>query len=334
MSIVTIDSGTTNTRVRIWQNNLVIAEACEAVGVRDTAVTGSVDTLTKAVKNALNKVLNQTGMSLNESVTIIASGMITSNVGLCEIPHLKTPVSLADLAKGMVKKVLPEITPYPIWFIPGTKNNIENVDVSNCEEMDIMRGEETETIGAMSYFNINKPTLVILPGSHSKFVKINEKQQIVSCTTTMAGELLDVMTQKTILSNSLNHQFASEIDEEYLIKGAESCKKVGLARSCFLVRILDLFSRSTENQLANYLLGAVLYSDIMTIKSSKALNMTPDTTIVICGKKILREALTLLIRQDNFFKGDVIAKDEEKDRPLSGLGAIAIARQMQQLNAN
>lgn len=331
MSIVTIDSGTTNTRVRVWQNNSVIAEACEAVGVRDTALTGSVDTLTKGVKNALNKVLNQAGIHLDESITIIASGMITSNVGLCEIPHLKTPVGLSDLANGMVKKVLPEITSHPIWFIPGTKNAVENVDVYNCEEMDVMRGEETETIGAISYFNIDKPTLVILPGSHSKFVKINEKQQIVSCATTMAGELLDVMTQKTILGNSLDHRFADEIDEDYLLQGANACKEVGFARTCFLVRILDLFSHSTANQMANYMLGAVLYSDIMTIKNSKALNIASDTTIVICGKKILREALTILIRQDGFFKGDIIAKDEEKDKPLSGLGAIAIARQMQQL---
>lgn len=41
MYSVTIDTGTTNTRVFVWQDNRIIAEASQAVGVRDTAITGT-----------------------------------------------------------------------------------------------------------------------------------------------------------------------------------------------------------------------------------------------------------------------------------------------------
>ncbi|WP_286673715.1 MULTISPECIES: hypothetical protein [Symbiopectobacterium] len=44
MYSVTIDTGTTNTRVFVWQDNRIIAEASQAVGVRDTAITGSKET--------------------------------------------------------------------------------------------------------------------------------------------------------------------------------------------------------------------------------------------------------------------------------------------------
>ncbi|MBV2189997.1 2-dehydro-3-deoxygalactonokinase [Providencia huaxiensis] len=329
MSIVTIDSGTTNTRVRVWQDGIVIAEVIETIGIRDTALTGSTKTLALGIKKALDNALAQANLILDNSIPIIASGMITSNLGLYELPHLITPIGINELANNMVEKIIPDITSYPIWFIPGIKNRLPAINIINFEEMDMMRGEETEVIGAINYFNIKQETLIILPGTHTKFVKINNKQKIISCATTMAGELLDVITQNTILAQSLGNKFADEIDEEYLIRGAKSCKEVGLARSCFMIRVLSMFSHSTKRQIANYLLGAVMYSDILTIKNHKALNIKPHTNIIICGKKILQQALAILISHDGFFHGSITTQNEEAIKPLSGLGAISIAQKIQ-----
>lgn len=327
MQFVTIDSGTTNTRIRIWQNNQVIAEAQRSVGVRDTAITGSTKKLTEAVKDALFEALNKANIKTYDDLFIIASGMITSNVGLCEIPHLIAPVSIDDLSKGMVNKILPEIIDHPIWFVPGVKNHVEGIDLNNCEMMDIMRGEETEFVGVSALLELDSAALVILPGSHSKFVKVNEHNQIAGCMTTLAGELLDTITQNTILANSLEHKFANSIEEEYLLKGAHYCHQVGIARSCFSVRILDLFSDLTTNQKANFLLGVVLSSDILAIKNSKALACDEQTKIVICGKKTLREAFYLLLKNDAFFKGNILVFEEEMYPSISGIGAIHLAKQ-------
>ncbi|SFC79767.1 2-dehydro-3-deoxygalactonokinase [Pragia fontium] len=332
MFIVTIDSGTTNTRVRVCQGNAVIAEASGAVGVRDTAITGSQCALVEGVRSVLHQALSKANVNVeSDEMQILASGMITSNMGLCEIPHLSAPVNRDDLASGAVQKVLPEIIDHPIWFIPGVKNNVSKVDLSCCELMDVMRGEETETIGAISLFDINGPALIILPGSHSKFVKLDNHNHIVSSATTIAGELLSVVTQNTILANSLDSQFTNNIDQEYLLKGAKLCQEVGLARSCFSVRILDLFSQTTLNQRANFLLGTILYSDILTIKNSQALAFEADSTIVICGKKILRQGLEILIKEDEFFIGKIIAVDEDSSKPLSVIGAKLIAERINEL---
>ncbi|HAT1683352.1 TPA: hypothetical protein I8Y21_004088 [Klebsiella oxytoca] len=44
MLIVTIDAGTTNTRVRVWQDSRVISDTSESVGVRDTAIARRLST--------------------------------------------------------------------------------------------------------------------------------------------------------------------------------------------------------------------------------------------------------------------------------------------------
>ncbi|SQI34117.1 2-keto-3-deoxy-galactonokinase [Leminorella richardii] len=324
MLIVTIDSGTTNTRVRVWKNGEVIACANESVGVRDTAKTGSSDTLVKGIRKTLDSALAAVDEQDKRALTLVASGMITSDVGLCQLPHLKAPVSLDTLAKGTVARVIPEISPEPIWFIPGVKNAVDSVSLENCDAMDVMRGEEVETFGLLASQSVRGPALLVLPGSHSKFVRIDEQQRIVGCATTMAGELLDVLSHQTILAGSLGHQFADEIDEEYLLKGADACRNVGIARSCFSVRILDLFTSASVNQRANFLLGAVLYSDLLAMKNSQALALTPSTTVVISGKAIVKEALARLIARDAFFLGEPVLINEDPLRPLSGLGAISV----------
>ncbi|CNH19892.1 2-dehydro-3-deoxygalactonokinase [Yersinia pekkanenii] len=327
MLIVTIDSGTTNTRVRIWKGRTVIANACEAVGIRDTVKTGNQDRLIKGIKKALDLALGQIQDGPTLPQIIVASGMITSEVGLCHLPHLTVPVSLKTLARGTISKTLPEISPHPIWFIPGVKNSVADIGLHNYEMMDVMRGEEVETFGLLSQHKVDGPALIILPGSHSKFIHIDEKHQIVSSATTMAGELLDVLTNQTILANSLHHQFANELDIEYLLKGATACQQVGIARSCFSVRILDLFTAASTNQKANFLLGAALYSDLLAIKNSEALALQKNITVIISGKAIMKEALAVLIKQDASFTGEVILINEDPNSPFSGIGAIELMKE-------
>ncbi|HIC1790455.1 TPA: 2-dehydro-3-deoxygalactonokinase [Escherichia coli] len=328
MLIVTIDSGTTNTRVRVWQGDQIIGYGSTSVGVRDVAMAGTTEPLSKGIKTALHQSLEQAGLTTESEFVIVASGMLSSNVGLCEIPHIQVPAGINELARYTVKKCVPEIIDKQICFIPGVKNAVSHISLDNYEHMDIMRGEECEVIGVVSLLKLQGPALIILPGSHSKFIQLDETNRIVSSSTTMAGELLDIITQNTILANSLEHRFADTIDTDYLLKGAESCRQVGLSRSAFSIRILDLFTKASLDQKASFLLGAVFHSDISAIKHSQALTLLPNSKIVICGKKILTEVLTTLIKHDAFFTGEIISFEEQRDAPLSSLGAISIVQQI------
>ena len=175
--------------------------------------------------------------------------------------------------------------------------------------------------------SITEPTLVVLPGSHSKFVHLDAQQRITGCVTTLAGELLHVITHNTILAGALDNDFATEIDEEMLLAGARSASKIGLGRACFIVRTLDQFTIYDRNARANFLLGAVLGADLLTLKNSSAIRMSPGIQYVVTGKPILREAIGLLVRGDDFFSGKVTIASNETQADLAGYGAIVVARE-------
>ncbi|GGP17547.1 2-dehydro-3-deoxygalactonokinase [Silvimonas iriomotensis] len=326
MNILTIDTGTTNTRVTLWRNAEAVCQAARQVGVRDTAITGSAVTLQNGVRETIAAALEKANTSMSAVDLVLASGMITSNVGLYEIPHVLAPAGRAELAAAMREASIPEVCDKPIWFVPGVRNRVDNIGLHNCEAMDMMRGEEVETMALISRLNIDRPTVMVLPGSHSKFVHVDDERRITGCVTTLAGELLHVITHNTILAGSLDSDFATEIDTEMLLAGARSAGKIGLGRACFTVRILDQFTIYERNARANFLLGAVLGADLLTLKNSSAIGMTPGTQFVVTGKAMLREALALLVKHDDFFSGRILVTSEDQQAHLAGFGVIDVAR--------
>ncbi|NVD96853.1 2-dehydro-3-deoxygalactonokinase [Massilia sp. BJB1822] len=326
MKILTIDTGTTNTRITLWRDGKAVSVAATQVGVRDTAITGSRSKLDEAVRDTIAAALEKGQATPDEVDLVLASGMITSNVGLHEIPHVLAPAGIADLAQGMECELLPHIFSKPIWFVPGVRNDVENIGLHNCEEMDMMRGEEVEVMGLIERLSLRGPAMLIMPGSHSKFVCIDESNQITGCVTTLSGELLHIITHNTILADSLDRDFATEINPEMLLAGAELAKRIGLGRACFNVRTLDQFTIYQRNDRANFLLGAVLGADLLTLKNSNAIRMRPGIDVIIAGKPILKQALALLVQNDDYFSGDVTVVPDDLQPQLAGLGAIAVAR--------
>ncbi|MGK8933371.1 2-dehydro-3-deoxygalactonokinase [Pluralibacter gergoviae] len=321
---VTVDAGTTNTRVRIWKNNQLCASSADGTGIRDAAAGGGSLRGEACIKALLDDALGRAKAAPEEIGAIVASGMITSDLGLCPLPHLTAPVTLRQLAAGAQARLIPQIAPVPIWFIPGIKNAAGGTAPADCDAMDMMRGEEVEVFGLLRQHPISGPALIVLPGSHTKLVRLDEEQRIAGCATTMAGEVLDVLTHRTVLAHSLREGFAQQMDDDYLLQGADLCRRVGITRAAFAVRILDSFTNASDSQRASFLLGAVLSADITAIKQSTALALVPDSTIVIAGKAALQQALSKLIRRDPFFCGEVITVSEDPQRPLSAEGALAV----------
>src|SRR5690606_18415736 len=93
-----VDSGTTTTRLRVWRGGTVTWSGSRAAGAKDTAVDGN----TAKVEAALAELLEESEADLE---AIVCSGMITSNMGLFELPHLPAPAGLDDLARGVKQHV-------------------------------------------------------------------------------------------------------------------------------------------------------------------------------------------------------------------------------------
>lgn len=327
--IITIDAGTTNTRAALFdENQTLLALEKREIGVRNTAIDGNNAKLKQAVKSCLDSLLQQANISYNEVSMVLASGMITSNVGLVEVPHLVAPAGLSELAKGITPVLLEEVCPLPIHFIPGIKNRNTRITLDNYEEMDIMRGEETETIAMLQGLPTGQPILLVLPGSHMKFVAVNAKGQVTGCLTSISGELLSVITNNTIIADAVDHRFvnADTYDREYLLTGYENAARTGLGRACFSCRILNQFTTKDADKLANYILGAVLQSDVEALKHSKAIHAGSDTLMVVAGKEPLQTAIADVLRHDGSF-ADVQIFSAKENAPLSSLGAFRIAKE-------
>ena len=327
--IITVDAGTTNTRAILFdEQQQMKAMESRGTGVRNTAIDGSNHRLRTAVRECLEGLLAKENISYQEVSMIIASGMITSNVGLVEIPHLTAPVGINELAAGVQSVFLEDVCPIPIHFIPGIKNTSVPITLENYESMDIMRGEETESVALINSLPAGHRILIVLPGSHTKFVSVNEAGQITGCLTTLSGELLSVVTNNTIIADAVGHQFVQEetCDTDLLLAGYQNARKTGLGRACFSCRILSQFTDLSKEKLASYLLGVILSSDVLSIRNSNALCVDRSTIVLVAGKDPLRGAICEMLRADGYFS-EVIGYDSTGDIPLSGKGALLIAHQ-------
>lgn len=326
--VFTVDTGTTNTRVILWdENRNALGTEKRQVGVRNTAIDGNNDRLKTAVKSCLDTLLEANGLDYSRVKGIIASGMITSNVGLVEIPHLVAPVSIDDLAAGIQDVLLEDICPIPMSFIPGVKNaEGDEVGLGNFETMDMMRGEEVESVAILSSLKEGVSYLLVLPGSHTKFVSVDETGKMTGCLTSITGELLNSITNDTIIADAVGHQFVSmeAYDLKMLLTGYQTAKQCGIGRACFSARILNQFVIKDNGKLANYILGVCLQSDVAAIQNSAALKTGPDTTVIVGGKDPLRQAIADILKHEDCFE-QVHMFQPDEDLPLSPIGAYLIA---------
>lgn len=326
--LVAIDAGTTNTRVSLWNAGGQCLDTVKAeVGVRNTAIDGNNSRLREAVRDCLAGLLAAANLTWDRVVAVYASGMITSNVGLVDVPHLIAPAGREDFIRGVKTVSMPEVSPLPIHFIPGLKNMAGPIAAADVEAMDIMRGEETETLALLDRFPRGEEYLFILPGSHTKFVTVDREGRMTGCLTSLAGELLAGLTKNSILADAVGREFVErgDYDRARVLLGFRTARATSLARAAFSTRIMSMFVEKNPKACANFLLGAVLENDVAAVKTSRALRTSPDAIVVVAGKEPLRGALADVFAEDGHFRS-VRLYESPDNAALSGLGVFIVAK--------
>lgn len=324
-----IDCGTTNLRVTITDEaGNVLAQEKRPGGVRHTAIDGHNGRLKTMLAECIAQVLDDAGMTPDQIDRCIAYGMITSNVGLLEIPHLSAPVSADNLGAGVKTAVFPDVAPFPISFIPGVRNFCGQVTLENFKDMDMMRGEETEAIGLFELLGMQRECVLILPGSHNKFVRMDAQGRIVGCLTSISGELLDALTHHTILADAVDRLFATEqdYDAELARQGARECVASGLGRAAFAGRILSQLGGMESVRLRSYLQGAVLAQDVQALQRFVSDNR--DVQFLIAGKMPLQAAFADVMKLMGL--GTVMQVAPDITARMGVTGALRIAGSMMQ----
>ncbi len=323
---ITIDGGTTKTRICLWKyQKELIAVKEKPIGAKSCAVAGTTDIWKKGIREMLEEIYTEFKLSDSKIEAVIASGMLTSNLGICEIPHLEAPVPMETYYENFVKKAVPEVFEREILFIPGLKNSMKLLsDGRQWKEFDIMRGEETETYALLEKYGFGKNTICVLPGSHNKFVYVGKDGTAYGCKTTLSGELMDVITKETILSDSLQHGFLKADDYiwEKVREGYQIAKEEGVTRALFLIRLKDLFSGDNVAQLRSYLLGVILQSDVDLLQKQSFFAEQDDVRIIVTGDSVIGKAFYDLLLAEGI--NCELQKENDIRYPLAAFGAMSM----------
>ena len=280
---IIIDCGTTNLRVTLLDGQKQPVDTVRADGgVRHTAIDGDNSRLRRTLRDAIAALIEKNGLAPGGVLRCVAYGMITSNMGLLEIPHVPAPASRDALRAAVQEHTFADVAPFPIAFIPGVRNFGGAVTMDNYSRMDMMRGEETEAVGLHRLLAPKGPAIFVLPGSHNKFVSMGADGEILGCMTSISGELLDAITHDTILADAVGRSFVTA--EGYMpdmaCEGAWECAHSGLGRAAFSARILQTLGGRSREAVQSYLLGAVLAQDVQALQ---AFVPAPDAALSSLG---------------------------------------------------
>ena len=304
---ITVDGGTTNTRVTLTEDENPLQTLRIPLGAR-AGITDP-QALPTALRDAIQTLLKANALQESDIVRILASGMITSEFGLCSLPHVNAPVGMCELNASMHEILLPTISSIPFVFIRGVKLLGDTVEAT-----DMMRGEETELMGLLST-PPTQNTLYVLPGSHSKLIETDQSGRICRFSTMLTGEMIAALSEGTILKDAVDLAIEAQ-DEQCLCDGYRYTAVHGLNESLFKVRILkNLFAKS-PTEVYSFFLGAVLADEIQAILRSSA------PRVVIGGKAQIKRATKALLRA--FSDKEIVSVSEADVDSSSTRGAIRI----------
>lgn len=180
---------------------------------------------------------------------ILLCGMVGSRQGWVEAKYLSCPVGIEDLANSVIKVPFSEAE---VLLIPGI------IGADNNGIPEVMRGEETETMGMLDASG--GAGLVCLPGTHSKWVHLKDRK-IISFITCMTGEVYAALCKCTILSRIMTPDVV--MDNEAFLRGvARSADNGGLLHHLFSVRTLALVDQLKEEVSASYLSGLLIGHEV------------------------------------------------------------------------
>jgi 2-dehydro-3-deoxygalactonokinase len=283
MKKIFCDWGTSNLRAYLLEDGHVINEFSSELGLIKARLMG--------FEKVLELVCDELG--IQSDVEIILSGMIGSKQGWFEAPYVSTPVSVEAMAGNAIK-------PIPHIKIFG---GVSHLDESS--NYDVMRGEEVQVFGVLE--QVPEAKVICLPGSHSKWVKI-EDGKIKSFATWMTGDLFKALSENSIFTTQIQ---SKEFNRETFIQGVEFAREQNeLGTSLFKLRTEDLFGRTDRENFHSYLSGFLIGSEIR-----EALGTTKE--VGLCGSDSLMRSYELAlevfaINTSKFCAADATIKGIEK----------------------
>lgn len=243
--LIAVDWGTTSFRAY-----LVTADGA----VADRRATS--DGILSVADNAFSPVLGKAVADWRQehgSLSILMSGMIGSRQGWREAAYLRCPATADEIAANLLR--FEDSALGTLAIVPGLINHPEG-------RPDVMRGEETQIVGALQSMGGRFRTFV-LPGTHAKWVGV-DGGAISDFRTYMTGEVFAALKGHTILGRTMSTDTRHVADAfaRGVGFGAAKGRAGDLLNRIFSARTLGLTGELAADDTASYLSGLLIGAEI------------------------------------------------------------------------
>ena len=178
---------------------------------------------------------------------LLLAGMVGSNRGWIEVPYVRCPAAIGDLAANLV------------WPEEGRTAIVPGVSFVDPDEADVMRGEEVQLLGAFAAGMIPAHALVCHPGTHNKWARLDDGR-ITRFRTVMTGEIFNLLRERSILADLLAGE--AEADDAFSAGVRRGLKDECLTAELFKVRARVLLGQADAGDAPSYGSGLLIGTDV------------------------------------------------------------------------
>ena len=270
---IAIDWGSTNLRAWLYQDDQCLESRQSAAGV--TRLNGE----------SPAAVFSEITRGWRDGATpAVLAGMVGSNGGWKVAPYLPVPVDFSAIGQQLTS------VGDKVWIIPG-------LSVSRDANQNVMRGEETQLLGARM---IAPSSVYVMPGTHCKWVQA-DRQQINDFRTVMTGELHYLLLRHSLVGAGLPEQVSAPgAFNAGLERGLHS---PDILPRLFEVRASHVLGSLPREQVGEFLSGLLIGAEVATLSERFR-----DPQVTIVGGEALanryQQALSAIGRQTTVVSGD------------------------------
>ena len=240
MSRLVVDWGSSSFRAYRFAGDGAVAERHQAEAGILTVTDGQFEAV----------LHREIGHWITADTEILFSGMITSRNGWVETPYIPCPAALDSLAAGAV--VRQGRQGQILRFLPGVS--------ARTPTPDVMRGEEIQVFGSVP---ADESAIVILPGTHSKWVEVRQGR-ITGFRTFLTGETYALLRHHSIVGR-LIPPGESAFREDAFRAGVRQVRDPGsisLLNDVFTARSGALLGAFDPSEIADRLSGILVGHEI------------------------------------------------------------------------
>src|SRR2546423_2225518 len=100
------------------EDGRILRESKQPVGVRQTSIRGNRDLLESTLRGTFRSLSRR---APSPPRFVLAAGMLTSQLGLLEAPHVLAPAGVGKLAEHVRMKSFARLRPLPFFSVPGAR---------------------------------------------------------------------------------------------------------------------------------------------------------------------------------------------------------------------